>query len=171
MFASGGMVVVEDDEPPSAADQEIKRSAAVEMRQNAWTRAAFDCFDADGRSCHPRQRCPTVHCFFHLGASSPCSGELDNDEFGDLLEGLGVATTFQQKEDMINELDVDGSGTIDFDEFSALMKGFQPDRAKERLDTWRMFSPDKEVPPSEGSFDRETFGQASLPPTVPTLIC
>lgn len=88
------------------------------------------------------------------------SGELENDEFGDLLEGLGVVTTYQQKEDMINELDVDGSGTIDFEEFSTMMRGFQPDRTKERLDTWRMFVPDKDLPPGEGSFDRETFGQA-----------
>ena len=75
------------------------------------------------------------------------SGELENDEFGDLLEGLGVVTTYQQKEDMINELDVDGSGTIDFEEFSTMMRGFQPDRTKERLDTWRMFVPDKDLPP------------------------
>ena len=48
------------------------------------------------------------------------SGELENDEFGDLLEGLGVVTTYQQKEDMINELDVDGSGTVTLAELAAM---------------------------------------------------
>ena len=48
MFASG-MVILDDEDEPDAAQLAVQKSRAFEERQMAWTRAAFDVFDADGR--------------------------------------------------------------------------------------------------------------------------
>ena len=57
------------------------------------------------------------------GSGSVCAKEL-----GEVLRSLGHSPTDQQVREMVKEVDVDGSGTIDFEEFKALMVSKQGDR-------------------------------------------
>jgi len=61
-------------------------------------RAAFSAFDKDG------------------------GGDISTDELGAVLRSLGQSPTDEELRDMIQEVDADGSGTIDFPEFCSLMQ-------------------------------------------------
>lgn len=69
---------------------------------------AFKVFDADG------------------------SGGISADELGEVMRSLGQSPSKTELRDKIKEVDVDLSGTIDFDEFKTLMVSTQGDR-KSRL--------------------------------------
>ena len=56
------------------------------------------------------------------------SGEISADELGVVMRSLGQNPTDAQLHDMIKDVDVDGSGAIDFEEFKALMVSQQGDR-------------------------------------------
>ena len=60
-------------------------------------REAFDLFDEDG------------------------SGEIDVEEFENLMKTLGYNYTDIELKEMIEQIDIDGSGEIDFAEFITLM--------------------------------------------------
>jgi calmodulin len=49
------------------------------------------------------------------------NGSVDTKELGQVMRSLGQNPTDEELEDMINEVDADGSGTIDFNEFLSLM--------------------------------------------------
>ena len=58
-------------------------------------------------------------CFRHVSLSS--SGTITTKELGTVMRSLGQNPTEAELQDMINEVDADGNGTIDFPEFLALM--------------------------------------------------
>ena len=60
------------------------------------------------------------------------SGVISAEELGQVMRSLGQSPSDTELRDMIKEVDVDLSGTIDFDEFKALMVSRQGDR-KSRL--------------------------------------
>jgi Ca2+-binding EF-hand superfamily protein len=63
---------------------------------------------------------------FFFGLS--CTGCITTKELGTVMRSLGQNPTEAELQDMINEVDVDGNGTIDFPEFLNL-------RARKMKDT------------------------------------
>ncbi|KAL4797618.1 hypothetical protein BDV19DRAFT_358393 [Aspergillus venezuelensis] len=49
------------------------------------------------------------------------NGDIDAQELGEVMRSLGQAPTDAELQDIIDELDVDRTGTIDFEEFLILM--------------------------------------------------
>lgn len=49
------------------------------------------------------------------------SGEVDAGELMEIMQSLGVSATEQEINAMVSEIDSDGSGTIDFDEFKTMV--------------------------------------------------
>ena len=56
------------------------------------------------------------------------SGEVSAEELGDVMRSLGQTPSSTELRDLIKEVDVDRSGSIDFEEFKALMISRQGDR-------------------------------------------
>lgn len=50
------------------------------------------------------------------------NGSISSKELGVAMRSLGQNPTEQELLDMVNEVDIDGSGTIDFAEFCQMMK-------------------------------------------------
>ena len=48
-------------------------------------------------------------------------GTIDNTEIGEVMEGLGERMNEEEIERLIKEIDFDGNGEVDFDEFMVLM--------------------------------------------------
>ena len=48
-------------------------------------------------------------------------GTIDNTEIGEVMEGLGERLSEEEIERLIREIDYDGDGEVDFDEFMVLM--------------------------------------------------
>lgn len=62
------------------------------------------------------------------------SGEITKVELGKLMETLGLKPTEEQLDQMMKEVDSDGSGDIDFNEFVAVMsRKVQADYTTEQL--------------------------------------
>ena len=72
------------------------------------------------------------------------SGTITTKELGIVMRALGKNPTEQDIVDMINEIDTEGRGTIDFPEFLTLMARpiREPDKVEDILDAFRVF--DKE---------------------------
>ncbi|XP_059090231.1 neo-calmodulin-like isoform X1 [Tigriopus californicus] len=74
------------------------------------------------------------------------SGAIDTKELTSLLRSMGQNPTDSQVHDMINEIDVDGSGVVEFEEFvkfiTRLMKNIDPEN--EVREAYRRFDPDNE---------------------------
>lgn len=49
-------------------------------------------------------------------------GTIEVDELGDVMRSLGHHPTLQELKEMIREADIDGDGSIDFNEFLILME-------------------------------------------------
>ncbi|CAK8679678.1 unnamed protein product [Clavelina lepadiformis] len=83
-------------------------------------RRAFDLFDEDG------------------------DGTITTGELGNVMRLLGQNTTEAELQDMINEVDADGSGTIDFPEFLTMMarKIKDTNSEKEVREAFRVFDRD-----------------------------
>ncbi|KAJ7841041.1 calmodulin [Mycena olivaceomarginata] len=61
-------------------------------------------------------------------------GTITTLELGTVMRSLGQNPTEGELQDMINEVDVDGNGTIDFNEFLAMMaKKFQDTDSEEEI--------------------------------------
>jgi Ca2+-binding EF-hand superfamily protein len=56
------------------------------------------------------------------------SGGISADELGQVMISLGQSPNELELREMIKEVDIDSSGTIDFEEFKALMVSYQGDR-------------------------------------------
>merc|ERR1711998_358699 len=52
-----------------------------------------------------------------MGFEDDGSGEIDSEELGKLMKAFGQELEDDELQDMINEVDADGSGVIEFDEF------------------------------------------------------
>uniref|UniRef100_A0A3Q3IY36 Troponin C, skeletal muscle n=1 Tax=Monopterus albus TaxID=43700 RepID=A0A3Q3IY36_MONAL len=96
-------------------------------------KAAFDMFDTDG------------------------GGDISTKELGTVMRMLGQNPTRQELDEIIEEVDEDGSGTIDFEEFLVMMvrllKEDQAGKSEEELaECFRVF--DKN---GDGYIDREEF--------------
>ena len=48
-------------------------------------------------------------------------GTISSNELETILKSLGQAPTKEELKDMINEVDADGNGTVDFEEFLSMM--------------------------------------------------
>jgi len=59
---------------------------------------------------------------------SDSSGSISTEELGQVMRSLGQSPNETELRDLIKEVDVDFSGTIDFQEFKALMIAQQGDR-------------------------------------------
>ena len=78
------------------------------------------------------------------------SGEITKEELGRLMVTLGLKPTEQQLDEMMKEVDADGSGDIDFNEFVSVMsKKVKADYTPEQLKAaFRVFeSPDDNLGP------------------------
>merc|ERR1712242_312531 len=75
----------------------VKMADQLTDEQTAEFREAFALFDKDG------------------------DGTISTKELGTVMNSLGQKPTPQELENMIKEVDIDGNGEIDFDEFLAMM--------------------------------------------------
>ena len=50
------------------------------------------------------------------------SGSIDTEELKEAMQALGQSPTDEEVEDLVRQVDVDESGTIDFGEFCQLME-------------------------------------------------
>lgn len=73
-----------------------------------------------------------------------CDGTITTKELGTLMRSLGHNPLERELENMINEVDVDGNGTIDFPEFLSLMavRHHHQDSEEELLAAFRSFDKD-----------------------------
>ncbi|AWP09159.1 Troponin C [Scophthalmus maximus] len=113
------------------AQQEARSYLSEEML--AEFKAAFDMFDTDG------------------------GGDISTKELGQVMRMLGQNPTREELDEIIEEVDEDGSGTIDFEEFLVMMvrllKEDQAGKSEEELaECFRVF--DKN---GDGYIDREEF--------------
>jgi len=71
-------------------------------------------------------------------------GTISSTELGTIMRSLGQNPTEGELQDMINEVDVDGNGTIDFDEFLDMMakKMKETDSEEELREAFRVFDKD-----------------------------
>ena len=72
------------------------------------------------------------------------SGSITSKELGMIMRALGQEPTDAELMDMINEVELDGNGNIDFDEFRSLMakKMREKDTDEELMEAFRFFDKD-----------------------------
>ncbi|CAK9268471.1 unnamed protein product [Sphagnum jensenii] len=110
--------------PRGGGGRKKKLGMAVEQlneEQIAEFKEAFSLFDKDG------------------------DGSITTKELGTVMRSLGQNPTEAELQDMINEVDADGSGTIDFPEFLNLMarKMKDTDSEEELKEAFRVFDKDQ----------------------------
>ncbi|EPS40158.1 hypothetical protein H072_6025 [Dactylellina haptotyla CBS 200.50] len=111
---------------------------------------AFNHFDKDGNgNLSPLQPVfdpPHVGEKTHNPITQPFLSEISIDELGDVMRSLGQKPTKDELQDIINEVDKDNNGTIDFQEFLTLMaprEGGTRDPESELRDAFNVFDKDK----------------------------
>ena len=72
------------------------------------------------------------------------SGEVSTDELGTVLETLGQKVTQEELVQIIAEVDQDGGGSVDFDEFVDLMSSRMSESNEEYdiIDVFKVFDQD-----------------------------
>ncbi|XP_057483722.1 calmodulin-2/4-like [Actinidia eriantha] len=75
-----------------------------------------------------------------------CIGRITTKGLGKVMRSLGQNPTEAELQDMINEVDADGNGTIDFPEFLNLMARKMKDTASEEelKETFQVFDKDQD---------------------------
>ncbi|CAG7879694.1 unnamed protein product [Brassica rapa] len=83
-----------------------------------------------------------LNSFIHWGVVAGC---ITTKELGTVMRSLGQNPTEAELQDMINEVDADGNGTIDFPEFLNLMarKMKDTDSEEELKEAFRVFDKDQ----------------------------
>jgi len=66
-----------------------------------------------------------------LANDSDGSGEIDNIELGGVLRWLGNPADVETTQDLMDEVDVDNSGLVDFEEFLRVMRRFREDEVSQ----------------------------------------
>jgi calmodulin len=71
-------------------------------------------------------------------------GFITTKELGEIMKNLGQTPTDAELQDMINEVDIDGNGNIDFKEFLGLMarKMRDTDTEEELIEAFKVFDRD-----------------------------
>ncbi|KAJ2741996.1 hypothetical protein GGI20_004793 [Coemansia sp. BCRC 34301] len=69
-------------------------------------------------------------------------GSITATELEAVLKSLGQNPSKAEVQDMVNELDTDGNGKIDFEEFIALMQRHSPDESDELKEAFSVFDKD-----------------------------
>ena len=71
-------------------------------------------------------------------------GHITTKELGDIMKGLGQNPSEAELQDLINEVDIEGNGTIDFKEFVGLMtrKMKEPENEEEIIEAFKIFDKD-----------------------------
>ena len=71
-------------------------------------------------------------------------GQITQDELKQLLNNIGQKPSDSEIQDMINEIDIDGDGKINFDNFITLMKKKlrDHDNEEELIETFKVFDKD-----------------------------
>nr|WP_288173970.1 EF-hand domain-containing protein [Streptococcus pneumoniae] len=87
----------ESQSPATMTDQQAEARSYLSEEMIAEFKAAFDMFDADG------------------------GGDISVKELGTVMRMLGQTPTKEELDAIIEEVDEDGSGTIDFEEFLVMM--------------------------------------------------
>ena len=87
---------------------------------------------------------PRFERFRALTLILPSSGTITTKELGTVMRSLGQNPTEAELQDMINEVDADGNGTIDFPEFLSLMarKMKDTDTEEELVEAFKVFDRD-----------------------------
>jgi calmodulin len=95
--------------------------------------------------CHPflHQHVILIHIAFSL-FDKDGDGTITTKELGTVMRSLGQNPTEAELLDMINEVDADGNGTIDFPEFLSLMarKMKDTDTEEELIEAFKVFDRD-----------------------------
>ncbi|KAG5181716.1 yellow cameleon 2.60 [Tribonema minus] len=80
------------------------------------------------------------------------SGEIDEYELGTVMRSLGYNPTDEQLHDMMLKVDIDGNGSISFDEFVIMMRKceVETDFDREITEAFKVFDKD-----GSGSIDKE----------------
>jgi len=86
-------------------------------------------------------------CFVLRWCHDGKTGTIDSDELGSVMRSLGHQPTEAEVQDMINEADMDGNGTIDFTEFIEMMPAAAArekdvDAEDEMLEAFKVFDSD-----------------------------
>ncbi|XP_054247846.1 troponin C, skeletal muscle [Melanerpes formicivorus] len=120
---------------PSMTDQQAEARAFLSEEMIAEFKAAFDMFDADG------------------------GGDISTKELGTVMRMLGQNPTKEELDAIIEEVDEDGSGTIDFEEFLVMMVRQMKEDAKgkseeELANCFRIFDRN-----ADGFIDIEELGE------------
>lgn len=73
------------------------------------------------------------------------TGQITKDDMGEVMRSLGLSPTESELQDMINEVDIDKSGAIDFSEFLKMMtiKTSESDQMTELREVFKVFDHDQ----------------------------
>jgi len=120
MAAAAGPVgseycLVDTDVPPVRIQQSTTFESHDDARAQQSLKEAFDMYDIDG------------------------NGTLDVDEFCSLLACLDLHITVPEARDILNEMDCDASGSMEFDEWVRLMTRHKVTREQEMQSTWELY--------------------------------